>query len=113
MQQHHIVAQSGPEGYAAFEAEVRRIFRIEADMDMNLIFDCAEPTTGRLHVLVSHGNHHLSHISRIVNVSNHGGSLSEWHETAPLKACRSFKAGNPFNDTVKDDRETKRYRDRS
>ena len=46
MQQHHIVAQSGPEGYAAFEAEVRRIFCIEADMDMNLIFDCAEPTTG-------------------------------------------------------------------
>ncbi|KAK9865510.1 hypothetical protein WJX84_007725, partial [Apatococcus fuscideae] len=47
-QQHHIVAQSGPGGYAAFEAEVRSIFGIEHDMDMNLIFDCAEPTTGSL-----------------------------------------------------------------
>ena len=46
MQQHHIVAQSGPNGYAKFEAEIRKIFGIEADMDMNLIFDCAEPTTG-------------------------------------------------------------------
>lgn len=46
MQQHHIVAQSGPNGYAKFEAEIRKIFGIEAEMDMNLIFDCAEPTTG-------------------------------------------------------------------
>ena len=49
MQQHHIVAQTGPNGYAKFEAEIRKIFGIEADMDMNLIFDCAEPTTGAWH----------------------------------------------------------------
>ncbi|KAK9862075.1 hypothetical protein WJX84_010357 [Apatococcus fuscideae] len=47
-EQHHIVAQSGPHGYAKFEAEIRKIFGIEADMDMNLVFDCAEPTTGSL-----------------------------------------------------------------
>ena len=40
------MAQSGPNGYAKFEAEIWKIFGTEAEMDMNVIFDCAEPTTG-------------------------------------------------------------------
>ena len=45
---HHIVVRGGPNGYAAFVADVRRIFGIDAGHDMQLAFDCADPVTGGL-----------------------------------------------------------------
>ena len=45
---HHIVVRGGPNGYAAFVSDVRRIFHIDAGHDMQLAFDCADPVTGAL-----------------------------------------------------------------
>ena len=40
--------ESGPEGYAQFLQDVRELFGITADLEMELTFDCAEPATGDL-----------------------------------------------------------------
>ena len=43
--------ESGPEGYAQFLQDVRELFGITADLEMELTFDCAEPATGVLMTL--------------------------------------------------------------
>ena len=45
-QVHHVTVRGGPGGYEAFINDIRRIFGITAEHDMQLAFDCADPVTG-------------------------------------------------------------------
>ncbi len=47
-QVHHVTVRGGPGGYEAFIGDIRRIFGITAEHDMQLAFDCADPVTGAL-----------------------------------------------------------------
>ncbi|KAK9815830.1 hypothetical protein WJX72_010393 [[Myrmecia] bisecta] len=47
-QLHHIAVRSGPGGYQAFVNDIRNIFGITDECEMNLTFDCADPATGQL-----------------------------------------------------------------
>ena len=42
----NVKVESGPEGYARFLHDVRELFGITAELEMELTFDCAEPATG-------------------------------------------------------------------
>ena len=46
MQIHHVEVRNGEGAYDAFLSEIRRIFCITEDHDMQLAFDCADPVTG-------------------------------------------------------------------
>ena len=46
MQIHHVEVRNGEGAYDAFLTEIRRIFCITEDHDMQLAFDCADPVTG-------------------------------------------------------------------
>lgn len=48
LQVHHVTVRGGPGGYEAFIGDIRRIFGITAEHDMQLAFDCADPVTGAL-----------------------------------------------------------------
>ena len=43
-----MTVRGGPGGYEAFIGDIRRIFGITAEHDMQLAFDCADPVTGAL-----------------------------------------------------------------
>ncbi|KAK9831492.1 hypothetical protein WJX81_002044 [Elliptochloris bilobata] len=45
---HHVTVRGGPGGYEAFIGDIRRIFGITAEHDMQLAFDCADPVSGHL-----------------------------------------------------------------
>ncbi len=46
VQIHHVEVRNGEGAYDAFLTEIRRIFCITEDHDMQLAFDCADPVTG-------------------------------------------------------------------
>ena len=46
LQVHNVTVESGPDGYTAFLRDVRALFGITQDLEMDLTFDCAEPATG-------------------------------------------------------------------
>ena len=46
LQIHHVEVRNGEGAYDAFLTEIRRIFCITEDHDMQLAFDCADPVTG-------------------------------------------------------------------
>lgn len=50
-----MTVRGGPGGYEAFINDIRRIFGITAEHDMQLAFDCADPVTGALFILHAYG----------------------------------------------------------
>lgn len=49
--------RDGEGAYEAFLNEIRRIFGITEDHDMQLAFDCADPVTGKHHLLCLEDDH--------------------------------------------------------
>lgn len=45
-QTHELEVESGPNGFEEFLGKVRSLFGIDAEQQMDLTFDCAEPATG-------------------------------------------------------------------
>ena len=45
-QTHELEVESGPNGFEEFLGRVRSLFGIDAEQQMDLTFDCAEPATG-------------------------------------------------------------------
>ena len=53
LQTHEVEVQSGLEGFAMFQSNVRSLFGINSELQMDLSFDCSEPSTGHQNLLVS------------------------------------------------------------
>jgi hypothetical protein len=45
-QEHRITVEPGPRGRKQFEAEIRRLFRLSQDDELEFTFDCQAPGEG-------------------------------------------------------------------